>query len=140
MTKRPKKTSTMRRTVVTEAQVRACVNRFLLSEVGSQFCAGEPELDVVRERWLVPILMVTPGFTAGRVGEALVQSHPREIISHTDIERMYAAADRLRKRHQAAIKTAFLRARREASGNSSRRAAIGSSPRSGRQRKAWGGA
>ena len=96
---------------MTEAQARARVNRFLLSEVGSQFCAGEPELDVVRERWLIPILMVTPGFTAGQVGEAVVHFHTREIVSHTDIKRLYAAAGRLRRRDHAAIKTAFLRAR-----------------------------
>ena len=91
-------------------QVRARVNRFLLSQVGSQFCAGEAELDVLKQSWRVPILMVTPGFVAGEVGEAVVQAYNRKITSHTDIEEMHAAADQLRKRDHAAIKTAFLRA------------------------------
>jgi hypothetical protein len=97
---------------VSGAQVRACVNRFLLSQVGSQFCAGEAELDVLKQTWRVPILMVTPGFIAGEVGEATVQAYNCQITKHTDAEEMYAAADQLRKRHHAAIKTAFLRTRK----------------------------
>ena len=92
-------------------QVRARVNRFLLSQVGSQFCAGEPELDVRKEIWSVPILLITPGFVAGQVGEAVVHAQTREIESHTPIEQIHAGAGQLRKRHHAAIKTAFLRAR-----------------------------
>lgn len=97
---------------ISALQVRARVNRFLLSQVGSQFCAGEPELDVRRKIWTVPILMVTPGFVVGQVGEASVRDHTREPDSHTEIEVIHAAADKLRKRHHAAIKTAFLRARK----------------------------
>jgi hypothetical protein len=92
-------------------QARARVNRFLLSEVGSQFCAGQPEFEVLRETWCVPILLVTPGFVAGQVGAAMVQGRTREIESHTPTGEIYAAAERLRRRHHAAIKTAFLRAR-----------------------------
>jgi hypothetical protein len=88
-------------------QARARVNRFLLSEVGSQFCAGQPELEVSKEIWCVPILLVTPGFVAGQVGAAVVQARTREIQSHTPTKEIHAAADRLRKRHHAAIKTAF---------------------------------
>jgi len=94
---------------VSVAQVRVCVNRFLLSQVGSQFCAGEAELDVLKQTWRVPILMVTPGFIAGEVGEATVQAYNCQIAKHTNAEEIYAAADKLRNRHHAAIKTAFLR-------------------------------
>ena len=59
----------------------------------------------------VPILMVTPGFVAGVVGQAVVNSETVGIESHTDAEQMYAAADELRNRNHAAIKAAFLRAR-----------------------------
>ncbi len=65
-------------------------------------------MDVIQELWQVPILMVTPGFVAGQVGEAAVDFHTREIQSHTAQERIYAAADKLRKRHHAAIKAAFM--------------------------------
>jgi len=112
MKKREKKGAAVGKLSFPVAQVRARVNRFLLSQVGSQFCAGEPELEVVQERWRVPILMVTPGFVAGQVGEAVVHLNSREIASHTGVEQIHAAADRLRKRHHAAIKTAFLRARK----------------------------
>ena len=83
-----------------------------MSNAGSLFCAGEPELDVIRQHWRVPVLMVTPGFIAGQVGEIIVDWHTREILSYTSIEEMYAIADKLRKRNHAAIKTAFLRARK----------------------------
>ena len=97
---------------IVAAQASARVNRFLLSQMGSQFCAGEPELDVAGGVWQVPILLVTPGFVVGPVGEAIVNWQTYEIVSHTDPETMYATADKLRKTHHAAIKTAFLRARK----------------------------
>jgi hypothetical protein len=92
------------------ARARARVNRFLLSQAGSQFCAGDPELDMLLERWRVPILMITPGFVAGQVGEASVNLNTGEIESHTSIEQIYDRAEKLRKRHRASIKAAFLRA------------------------------
>lgn len=97
---------------VTAAQARARVNCLLLSQVGSQFCAGEPELDTVHEIWRVPLLLVTPGFVAGQVGQATVNARTREIEEHTDIEQIYAAAEKLRKRHHAAIKAAFIQTRK----------------------------
>lgn len=100
-----------RKPAVSASRVRARVNRFLLSELGSQFCAGEPDLDVTREKWSVPILLVTPGFVAGQVGEASINLNTGEMEDHTDTERIYPSADKLRKRHHAAIKAAFLRAR-----------------------------
>lgn len=92
------------------AQARARVNRFLLSQIGSQFCAGEPELDALQQQWNVPVLLVTPGLVVGTVGEAVVHMQTREIISHTDPEMFYKAAEQLRRREHAVIKTAFLRA------------------------------
>ena len=92
-------------------QARARVNRFLLSQIGTQFCAGDPALDVLHEKWAVPILLVTPGFVAGQVGEATINLNTGELQDHTDTEEIYLSADKLRKRHHAAIKAAFLRAR-----------------------------
>jgi hypothetical protein len=95
---------------ITAVQARARVNRFLLSQIGSQFCAGEPTLDVLHEIWRVPILMVTPGLVVGEVGEAKVSLNTRAIESHTSAEQIYAAAEELRKRRHAAIKAAFIQA------------------------------
>ena len=99
------------RATLDAAHARARVNRFLLSEVGSQFCAGDAELDMLRENWSVPILLVTPGFVAGQVGEATINLNTGEMEEHTETEQIYLSADKLRKRHHAAIKAAFLRAR-----------------------------
>jgi len=92
-------------------QARARVNRFLLSQIGSQFCAGDPELDVLGAQWCVPILFVTPGFVAGQVGRVTISSSSGELQDWTDKEEVYSSADELRKRHHVAIKAAFLRAR-----------------------------
>jgi hypothetical protein len=93
-------------------QARARVNRFLLSQVGSQFCAGEPELDMAGGVWQVPVLFVTPGFVAGQAGGAVLNWQTYEIISHTSPESIYAQAGTLRKTHHADIETAFLRTRK----------------------------
>lgn len=100
-----------RKEMLNAVQARARVNRFLLSQIGSQFCSGDPELDVVSEQWCVPILFVTPGFVAGQVGRATISSNSGELQEYTDPEEMYLSADELRKRHHAAIKAAFLRTR-----------------------------
>jgi hypothetical protein len=112
MVRREKSVAAPVESTVTAAQARARVNRFLLSQVGSQFAAGDPELDMVDELWRVPILLVTPGFIAGQVGEAVVSLNTRALLSHTGPKQIHAAAAKLRKRHHAAIKTAFLRARK----------------------------
>jgi len=66
---------------------------------------------VLHEKWSVPILLVTPGYVAGQVGEATINLNTGELQDHTGIEQIYLSADRLRKRHHAAIEAAFLRAR-----------------------------
>lgn len=96
---------------VTAIKARARVNRFLFSQVGTQFSAGEAELDADQDLWRMPILLVTPGFVAGQVGEAAVSLHTLEIISHTEIEKMYLAATKLREKYGAEIEAAFLQAR-----------------------------
>ena len=94
-----------------QTQARARVNRFLLSEVGSQFAAGKAEPDVTNRGWKFPILLVTPGFVAGLAGAAFVSRETNEITSLTGLEQIHAAAEALRERHDAEIKAAFLPAR-----------------------------
>ena len=94
---------------VTAIKARARVNRFLFSQVGTQFSAGEAELDADQDLWRMPILLVTPGFVAGQVGEAAVSLHTLEIIAHTEIEKMKKAAVKLSKEYDSEIKAAFLR-------------------------------
>jgi hypothetical protein len=96
---------------VTAVKARARVSRFLFSQVGTQFSPGEAILEAEKNQWRVPILMITPGFIAGQVGEATVSLHTRELLSHTEIEKMHAAAAKLRKKYGAEIEAAFLQAR-----------------------------
>ena len=96
---------------ITASKARARVNRFLFSQVGTQFCSGEAVLEAEKNQWHVPILMITPGFVAGQVGEALVSLYHSEIISHTEIETMYSAAAQLREQYGAEIEAAFLQTR-----------------------------
>jgi hypothetical protein len=79
-------------TTMEAVRVRARVNRFLLSQAGSHFGAGEPRPDASNAQWQVPILMITPGLIVGEVGEAVVAQQTREIISHTAIEQLHARA------------------------------------------------
>ncbi len=95
-----------------EVRARARVNRFLFSQAGSHFAAGDPQLDAAKAQWKVPILMITPGLIVGEVGEAVVAQQTREIISHTAIEQLHAAAEKLREQRHAEIEAAFLRARK----------------------------
>jgi len=109
---RTKSASTVREITEKYADTRARVNRFLFSQVGSQFSAGEPGLDAAKEQWQVPILLITPGLIVGQVGEAVVSQRTREIISHTPIEQIHAAAGELRELHAEEIEAAFLRAKK----------------------------
>ena len=102
---RQQKSATVPDLLVTAVQARARDNRFLLSQIGSQFCAGEPDFDAVKNCWRVPVLMVTPGIIVGQVGEASVSLTTREILSHTEPEIMYVAAEKLRKQKNLAIKS-----------------------------------
>ena len=55
--------------------------------------------------------MITPGLIVGEVGQAIVAQLTREIVNHTPVEQLHAAAEELRKLHHVEIEAAFLRAR-----------------------------
>ncbi len=93
-------------------RVRARINRFLFSQAGSYFSAGEPILDASKAEWVIPILMVTPGLIVGEAGQAVVSQPTQELISHTPIEQLHTTAAELRRLHHAEIEAAFLRARK----------------------------
>ena len=95
------------------ARVRARVNRFLLSQVGSVFAAGMPELDASAQLWRVPIFYNPPDFVDDEVGEVQVSALTGEIHQHTPMAEIHACTARLHDRHQAQIHAAFLRARKK---------------------------
>ena len=65
-----------------QTQARVRVSRVLLSEVGSQFAAGEAEFDSITSEWKIPVLLITPGFVVGNVGEVCVSWQTNEVTSH----------------------------------------------------------
>lgn len=60
---------------------RQRVNRFVVSQIGNLFCAGEPELVVGdRFRWRVPVLLTMPGRgVLGEVGEIVLDAQTGEL-------------------------------------------------------------
>ena len=94
-------------------QVRAVVNRFLLSQAGSVFAAGIPELDSTAHHWDVPILYNSPDFTGDAIGHALVSALTGEIQQHTPIAELRERAAKLHERNKTQIHAAFLRARKK---------------------------
>ncbi len=89
------------------------VNRFLLSQVGSVFTAGTPELDSAAQLWRVPILYHPPDFTGDEVGQAQVSATTGEIQQHTPAAELRERAAKLHERNKTQIHTAFLRARKK---------------------------
>ena len=105
--------STLTQTSASPTQVRAVVNRFLLSQVGSVFTAGTPELDSASQLWHVPILYNPPDFTGDEVGQAQVNAITGEIQQHTPVAELHGCAAKVHERYKAQIHTAFLRARKK---------------------------
>jgi len=105
--------STLVQTSFSPTQVRAVVNRYLLSQVGSVFAAGTPELDSVAHLWHVPILSHPPDFTGGEVGQAQVSAITGEIQQHTSAAELCERAAKLHERDKTQIHATFLRARKK---------------------------
>jgi hypothetical protein len=105
--------STLTQTSFSPPQVRAVVNRFLLSQVGSVFATGTPELDSAAHLWRVPILYNPPDFTGDEVGQAQVSAITGEIQQHTPAAELRARAAKLHGRDKTQIHTAFLHARKK---------------------------
>jgi hypothetical protein len=105
--------SALAQTSFSPSQVRAVVNRFLLSQVGSVFTAGIPELNSAAHLWHVPILYNPPDFTGDEVGQAQVSAIIGEIQHHTPAAELRARAAKLHGRDKTQIHTAFLHARKK---------------------------
>lgn len=95
------------------ARARALVNRFLVSQVGSVFAAGTPELAATTHLWRVPILYSPPDFAAGEIGEVQVNAITGDMQQHTPVAEIRRRAAKLNEHFQAQIHTAFLRTRKK---------------------------
>lgn len=105
--------SILARTSLSPTPVRAVVNRFLLSQIGSVFTAGTPKLDSASQLWRVPIHYNSPDFPGDKVGEAQVSATTGEIQQYTSIAVLRECAAKVHEHHKAQIHTAFLRARKK---------------------------
>ena len=105
--------SSLTQTSFSPTRVRAVVNRFLLSQVGSVFAAGTPELEHASQLWRVPILYHPPNFTGDKVGEAQVSAITGEIQQHTPVAELREYAAKCHERYQAQSRAAFLRTRKK---------------------------
>ena len=93
--------------------MRAVVNQFLLSQVGSVFAAGTPELDSAAQLWRVPILYHPPDFTGDEVGHAQVSIVTGEMQQHTPVAELRERAAKLHGRDKTQIHSAFVRTRKK---------------------------
>ena len=105
--------STLTQTAFSSIQVRAVVNRFLLSQAGSMVAAGTPELDSTSQLWRVPILYHPPDFAGDEVGQAQVSAITGEIQQYTSVAELREYAAKLHERNKIQIHAAFLRARKK---------------------------
>ena len=99
--------------LLSAGQAQAVVNRFLLSQAGSVFSAGTPELEETAQCWDVPILYNPPDYVAGIVGQAQVSACTGSLERHTSIPELHAHSAELHARKKAQIHTTFLRARKK---------------------------
>lgn len=95
------------RTSFSPPQIRAVVNRFLLSQVGSVFAAGTPELESNSYLWHVPILYRPPDFVGEEVGQVQIDAATGELQDHTPTAELRECAAKLHERHKTQIRTAF---------------------------------
>jgi hypothetical protein len=85
--------------------------RWVIEHLASSLCAGEPQHVPPENVWRVPVFLAYPFMVVGEVGELWVDGVSGEVVRHTSIQKMRAAAKRLGKQHDAEIQAAFLQAR-----------------------------
>ena len=89
---------------ITALEAQAAANLFLSDHLGDRFLASGPTFDHAANVWRVPVLLAYPIIgPVGQTGEILVSPNSEEIISHTPLEEMKAAARRLYEENRDAI-------------------------------------
>jgi len=89
---------------ITAQEAQAAASLFLNDHMGDRFMADSPVLDTETSVWRVPVLL-SYAITGpvGQAGEILVSTASEEIVSHTPLEAMKAAARTLYEQHRDAI-------------------------------------
>jgi hypothetical protein len=89
---------------ITALQAQAEANLFLSDRLPDRITAGQPRLDEAAQVWRVPVILAYPFLGAlGQVGEILVSLSKEEVVSHTPVEEMRAAAWALAEQHRESI-------------------------------------
>jgi len=89
---------------ITALEAQAAASLFLSDHLGDRFLASSPKLDAAADVWCVPVLLAYPIIgPVGQTGEILVNATSEDIVSHTPLEEMKAAACRLYEENRDAI-------------------------------------
>lgn len=89
---------------ITALEAQAAANLFLSDHLPDRFLASSPTLDAAANVWRVPVLLAYPFLgPVGQTGEILVSTTSEEIVSHTPLEEMKAAARKLYENNRDAI-------------------------------------
>ncbi len=97
---------------LTALEAQAAANLFLSDNLPDRFCADDPRFDRIANLWRVPVVLAYPFIgSIGQVGEIVVSPSSEDILSHTPLEEMRAAAKPLIELHRDAIEEPFTSAR-----------------------------
>jgi hypothetical protein len=89
---------------VTALQAQAAAFLFLNDRLPDRIAPDQPHLDEAAQVWRVPVILAYPRLgVLGQVGEILVSLDREEVISHTPVEEMRAAAWSLVEQHRESI-------------------------------------
>ena len=89
---------------ITALEAQAAANLFLSDHLPDRFLASRPTLDAAANVWRVPVLLAYPFIgPVGQTGEILVSTTSEEVVSHTPLEEMKAAARKLYENNRDAI-------------------------------------
>ncbi len=91
--------------------VRQIAVRWSWKHLPDRLSPSDPEWNLRRKLWRVPIILSYPGICLGEVGEVWVDAGKGEITSHTEIADIEARALELGRKNRAKVRAAFLRAR-----------------------------
>jgi hypothetical protein len=85
-------------------QAQAGVFGFLNEHLPDRIIAGPPRLDEIAQVWRVPVVLSYPHLgILGEVGEVVVHPITGEIVSHTAVEQIRAAALALAEEYREQI-------------------------------------
>lgn len=89
---------------LTALEAQAAANLFLSDHLPDRFCADDPRFDRSANVWRVPVVLAYPFVgSIGEVGEITVSTSSEDILWHTPLQEMRAAAQPLIELHRDEI-------------------------------------